>query len=160
MKSQHFWVDHLNLRPHPEGGYFTETYRTSAPEGQRAASTGIYFLLPSHDVSHLHRIDADEMWHFYEGSALTVHIISESGEYSSLSIGDDPDKGQAFQGVVPAGVWFGATVDEPDGYALVGCTVAPGFEFGGFELADRADMLDKFPGHSEIIKRLTPDRSQ
>ena len=160
MKSASYWIDHLGLQSHPEGGYYAETYRAETADGKRAASTGIYFLLRSSDVSHFHRIDSDEMWHFYSGKAMTVHMIDASGTYSALSIGNAPDKGQVFQAVVPAGVWFGATVDTEEGYALVGCTVAPGFEFEGFELADRDALLAAFPSHEKIIRRLTRAQSQ
>ena len=160
MNSPNYWIETLNLTPHPEGGFFTETYRASAPDGMRAAATGIYFLLRSSDISHLHRIDADEMWHFYNGSPLTLHVLSQSGSYSTLSLGKDPKAGQRFQAVVPAGAWFGATVDQADSFALVGCTVAPGFEFDGFELARRETLLTQFPQQADIIRRLTPDGSQ
>ncbi len=156
MTSAQYWIDHLGLTAHPEGGFYKETYRAgeTTHEG-RAVSTGIYFLLRSHEFSHLHRIDADEMWHFYAGTALTVHMIDEMGGYSALNIGGSPEAGEAFQAVVPAGVWFGATVDRPDAYALVGCTVAPGFEFSKFEMAERGVMLDAYPQHADIITRLT-----
>jgi predicted cupin superfamily sugar epimerase len=159
------WITHLNLQAHPEGGYYQETYRADdqltvegLPErypGPRSASTGIYFLLKGDQVSHLHRIRSDEMWHFYAGTALTVHLINPAGDYHQLKLGPDFDAGQSFQGVVPAGCWFGASVDAPDGYALVGCTVAPGFDFEDFELADRRTLLNQYPAHQEIIERLT-----
>ena len=137
--------------PHPEGGWYKETYRAEHALAGRAVSTGIYFLLTHDNVSNFHRIDADEMWHFYAGDPLSVHMIDAAGDYSAITVGPG-----AFQAVVPAGVWFGSTVERAGGYALVGCTVSPGFEFAGFELAKREDMLVKFPSHSQIIKRLTP----
>ncbi len=147
------WIEKLGLQPHPEGGYFVETYRAVAPKGERAASTGIYFLIETGNVSNFHRIDADEMWHFYAGDGLNVHMISPDGAYSVYRLGAGED--QVFQAVVPAGYWFGAEVSDGGAYALVGCTVAPGFEFEGFELADRAALTALFPDHSEIIRRLT-----
>jgi predicted cupin superfamily sugar epimerase len=152
-------IDRLDLQPHPEGGWFKETYRADAAEGERASATGIYFLLTSENVSNFHRIDSDEMWHFYAGDPLTVHMIDETGKYSALSIGPDFAAGQVFQAVVPAGVWFGSSVDVTGGWALVGCTVSPGFEFSGFELADRAALTAEFPAHKQIIKRLTRDET-
>jgi len=152
-KDAQYWIQKLDLQPHPEGGYFTETYRTDAPAGERAASTGIYFLIETGNVSHFHRIDADEMWHFYAGDGLTVHMISPSGDYGQLRLGTGDD--EVFQAVVPAGYWFGAEVSEDGRFALVGCTVAPGFEFEGFELADRDELSTEFPDHEEIIRRLT-----
>jgi len=153
------WIKKLNLAPHPEGGFFRETYRADMSvtreevKGKRNASTAIYFLLRSEDISHLHRIDADEVWHFYAGSALTVHVIHPDGRYENHVLGDiDAPR---FQAVVPAGAWFGATVDTKNTYALVGCTVAPGFDFAGFEMANRDEMLSAYPAHETLIKRLT-----
>ncbi len=152
-----YWIDHLELLPHPEGGHYVETYRGAATAGHRAASTGIYFLLSGSEVSHFHRIDADEMWHFYKGDPLTVHMISPAGEYSNFTLGSSPDQGHIFQAVVPAGYWFGAALERATGFALVGCTVAPGFEFSGFELADRKSLSQAFPAYLSIIERLTPE---
>ncbi len=159
MKSAQHYIDKLGLLPHPEGGWYRETYRSDVTVNGRAVATGIYFLLTSDNISLLHKIDAEEMWHFYAGDALTVHILDESGEYSTLSIGSDLGAGQVFQAVVPAGVWFGSTVDKAGGFALVGCTVSPGFEFEGFELADRQELLKVFPQHKAVIERLTKEDS-
>ena len=149
-------IEELELTPHPEGGYFKETYRASAhvTSSGRAASTAIYYLLDHGAVSHLHRIDADEVWHAYAGSGLRVHIF-EDKHYRFLDIGTDLKAGQRPQGVVPAGAWFGAELLSPDDFALVGCTVAPGFEFEHFELATRAPFLKRFPHQRSIIERLT-----
>ncbi len=147
------WIEKLGLQPHPEGGYFVETYRADAPEGERAASTGIYFLIEAGNVSNFHRIDADEMWHFYAGDGLTVHMIAPDGTYDMHRLGTGD--GEVFQAVVPAGYWFGAEVSDGGNYALVGCTVAPGFEFSGFELADREALTAQYPDHAAIIQRLT-----
>lgn len=154
-KNADFWVDKLGLQPHPEGGYYRETYRAEPKDGPRAASTGIYFLIESGNVSRFHRIDADEMWHFYAGDALIVHMIAPSGQYSQHIIGSDPDNAEVFQAVVPAGSWFGAEVTDGGHYSLVGCTVAPGFEFSGFELANKDKLLNQYPDHATIIDRLT-----
>lgn len=146
------WVEKLNLTPHPEGGFFAETYRAqgSIPGLERNFSTAIYFLLKGDQVSTLHRIASDEVWHFYAGSPLTIHVIDPDGDYEELHIGN-----ACFQAVVPAGKWFGATVDDPDGYSLVGCTVAPGFDFVDFELGQRDELLAAFPQHHDLIQRLT-----
>ena len=144
------WIERLGLEPHPEGGFYRETYRASGKTDQdRAVSTAIYFLLRSQDVSHFHRIDADEMWHFYAGSSLTVHRLSEDRGYEAMKVG----RGD-FQAVVPAGEWFAATVDAPDSFALVGCTVAPGSEFERFELASKARLLAKWPKQGALIDQL------
>ncbi len=158
-------IQHLDLKPHPEGGYYRETYRSAGeiPEsslssnyqGIRNYSTCIYFLLSSEDFSAFHRIQQEEIWHFYSGSPIRLHTISEKGNYSEYIIGNDLKKGQTPQLVVPGKHWFAAEVIEPDTYTLVGCTVAPGFDFKDFELSSRQKMLDLFPKHHKIIIRLT-----
>lgn len=155
INSVQAFIDAFDLQPHPEGGWYRETYRGEADNAGRAVSTGIYFLLTSENISKFHRIDADEMWHFYAGDPLTVHMIDPSGNYSTHEIGNDMSAGQVFQAIVPKGVWFGASVEKLGGYALVGCTVAPGFEFDAFELAERDALLSEYPQHEAIIKRLT-----
>jgi predicted cupin superfamily sugar epimerase len=139
------WIEKLQLVKHPEGGYYRETYRCGQQFGARACSTAIYFLLPAGEFSALHRINSDELWHFYAGNELTIHILEPR---ATLTIGSGN-----FQAVVPAGCWFGATVER--GYALVGCTVSPGFDFRDFELADRAALLRQYPQHRPLIERLT-----
>lgn len=165
MKTADDYIRLLGLQPHPEGGWYRETYRsaeTIPPEalpvrfdGARPFATAIYFLLSSETFSALHRIRSDEQWHFYAGSALTVHSIEPSGEYRAVRLGADIGRGEAFQAVVPAGCWFGATVDEPGAFALVGCTVAPGFDFADFELGRRETLIRQFPAQRELIVRLT-----
>src|SRR5262245_14881759 len=139
MSSARHWIDSLQLKPHPEGGYYRETYRCAEVipraglparfSGPRSLCTAIYFLLQGEDFSALHTIKQDEVWHFYDGAALTVHVIDPEGCYSTLQVGRDVAAGQVLQGVVPAGCLFGATVSDPASYSLVGCTVAPGFDF-------------------------------
>ena len=151
-------VQQLGLTAHPEGGWFRETYRavqTIEVNGQsRSASTGIYFLLESGQVSHLHRIDADELWHHYEGHCLRIHVFDAQG-YRSLLLGPLGDGDAHPQHWVPAGAWFGAEVVGADGHALVGCTVAPGFEFHAFELATEDQLLAYWPEHTALIQRMT-----
>lgn len=159
------WIQRLGLEPHPEGGYFRQTYKSevivpvaSLPAGfggPRAVSTGIYFLLVGENFSALHRLRSDEMWHFYAGSALAVHVIEPDGKYSVISLGTDLEVGQAPQAVVRAGCWFGSHVEDWKGWALVGCTVAPGFDFAEFELGKREKLEREFPGCREIVRRLT-----
>lgn len=153
----------LNLKPHPEGGYYTEVYRSDGiietaedhfPDG-RHYSTSIYYLLESGDQSHFHRIKSDEVWHHYEGSSITIHMITQTGSYRKLHVGKNFGNGQKPQHIVPANCWFGVTVDEPDSYALCGCTVSPGFDFEDFEMGDRSALLERYPEHEEIIERLT-----
>ncbi len=157
------WIKNLNLQRHPEGGWFAEVYRAPGhiPEsalhnhgGDRPYMTSIYFMLAAGEVSRLHRLKSDEIWYHHAGGSLTVHQIAENGYYSAVSLGADLGTGQQFQLVVKAGVWFGATVEGYD-TALVGCAVAPGFDFADFELGSRVSLLASFPQHYEIISRLT-----
>lgn len=158
-------IQELNLAPHPEGGYFKETYRSSGIiinhnlpiefNGNRCYSTSIYFLLTSEDFSAFHKINQDEVWHFHEGASIRIHQISPDGIYSSVVLGNDVLHNQQFQHVVPANYWFGATVENSNSYTLVGCTVSPGFDFKDFTLANRKDLLQEFPQHTHIITKLT-----
>lgn len=162
-----YWVRRLKLEPHPEGGYYRQTYRSdetipqaALPEGftgPRAASTAIYFLLEGENFSAFHRLRSDEMWHFYTGSPLVVHVIDTAGRYWPVSLGSDSESGQVFQAVVRAGSWFAAHVADWKGWALVGCTVAPGFDFEDFEIAKRKKLVDKYPQHRKVIQELTRD---
>jgi len=165
MNSARTWIEHLNLTPHPEGGYFREVYRSDGviPEsalpdgfsGDRSFATSIYFLLQGSDFSAFHRIKQDELWHFHDGVPLTVHVISANGNYSELKLGLDPENGYLPQGVVKAGDWFAASLDEPTGFSLVGCTVAPGFDFSDFEMPTKELLTSLFPQHAELVKSLT-----
>ncbi len=149
----------LGLQPHPEGGYFRETYRSArlGADG-RCAGTMIYFLLLRGQVSRLHRLDADEGWHLYVGGPLEIHELDEGRPDDAPRItmlGADIEHGERPQHVVPAGRWFGATLAADAPFALVGCTVAPGFEFTAFELGSAAVLEAKFPRAHALIRRLT-----
>lgn len=157
-------IEKLGLEPHPEGGYYKEIYRSegvimndSLPdnmEGTRNYATGIYFLLPSRKFSAFHRIKQDEIWHYYKGSAICLHIISPEGVYTTHIVGNDILNGEQSQLVVKSGDWFAATVIEDDSYSLVGCTVAPGFDFADFELAKKEELVNIYPDLSQIIGQL------
>lgn len=157
-------AEKLNLMPHPEGGYYRETYRceTVIPQsvlgnnfcGNRNVSTCIYFMLVSGNFSAFHRIKQDEFWHFYRGSALLLYMISPKGQLSTVKIGGDILNDEIPQFVVPAGYWFAAEVTAEGSYSLVGCTVAPGFDFADFELADVNNLSAMFPEHEELVSRL------
>lgn len=131
-------VAYYQMIPHPEGGYFKETYRSlemfPTPRGPRSASTAIYYLLEKGQSSRLHRIKSDEMWHFYEGDPLIVYEKRDDGTIKETLLGRDLKNGQLLQYTVPAGVWFGAYLPEGSEFSLVGCTVSPGFDFADFEL--------------------------
>jgi len=125
-------IDLLGMQPHPEGGHFVETFRDSAKVNGRAACTAIYFLLARGERSHWHRVDASEIWHYYAGDPLALHVADESGE-RTITLGADLTRGERPQGVVPAHAWQSA--EALGAWTLVGCTVSPGFEFSKFELA-------------------------
>jgi len=158
-------IKNLQLTEHPEGGYYKETYRSKnvIPQqilgesfnGARNYCTSIYFLLTSDRFSAFHRIQQDEIWNFHKGSPLTVHVIDNSGNYTQHLVGLDLKNGQTPQFVVPAGCWFASSVNEKNHYSFVGCTVAPGFDFNDFELADRGELIQEYPKLSEVITRLT-----
>ena len=127
-------IARLGLKPHPEGGHFRETFRDSRCDAQgRAASTAIYFLLMRGERSHWHRIDAVEMWHFHAGDPLRLEIADDAG-LRVVQIGADIAAGERPQAIVPAHAWQAA--ESTGDWTLVGCTVAPGFQFSGFELAE------------------------
>lgn len=155
-------IDALGLVPHPEGGYYRETYRAplhvEVGGKVRSASTAIYFLLGAGDLSALHRIASDEVWHFYAGEDLEVLSIDPQGALTRHRVGPDPSTGAVFQCMVPAGCWFGSRLAAPSGptaFALVGCTVAPGFDFVDFEIGVRSELQQAFPAHAAVIGEFT-----
>jgi predicted cupin superfamily sugar epimerase len=123
--------------------------------GARAVSTAIYFLLEGENFSAFHRLRSDEIWHFYVGEPLVVHVIDAEGKYSRILLGDDPETGQVLQAVVRAGSWFASHVADWKGFAVVGCTVAPGFDFEDFEMGKRDELVARYPEFLQIIERLT-----
>ena len=162
MKTAAYWIEKLGLTQHIEGGAYKETYRSplvlnNLPKdfkGPRNASTAIYFLLQEGEFSALHKIAADEGWHFYEGTSLTVYEIEPDGNLIKHQLGREFENGETFQCTIKAGNWFGSQV-EGGGYALVGCPVAPGFDFEDFELANREELINQLPQHRQIIIELT-----
>jgi predicted cupin superfamily sugar epimerase len=158
-----YFIQHLQLQPHPEGGFFKETYRSSGIiplqsltgfNGDRHYSTAIYFLLEQGNFSAFHRIKSDECWHFYEGDTLLIHVIDNKGNYSCTRLGRKIDEGEMFQFVVPAGCWFASETAPETSFALVGCTVAPGFDFADFEMANAENLSKEYPQHESLIRRL------
>lgn len=160
-----YWLDKLQLTRHVEGGAFREVYRSaliiprkSLPlffQGDRAASTHIYFLLAEGQFSAFHRIAADEHWHFYSGDPLIVYEINHNGRLLTHRLGNDHMKGESFHAVIKAGSWFASVPADGSEYALVGCTVAPGFDFADFELADKETLANQYPEYAALIRRLT-----
>jgi predicted cupin superfamily sugar epimerase len=164
IKNAEYWIKHLELSPHPEGGYYKETYRAqeqiekeSLPQrytGPRNFSTAIYFLLRSSDQSVFHRIKSDELWHFYAGSVLEIFVLYD-GKLDVFKLGSNVELNESLQILIPAESWFGAKVPQPGTYTLAGCTVAPGFNFDDFEIANRDELLKEFPMEKGIIFALT-----
>jgi uncharacterized protein len=164
-RSADFWIDRLQLAPHPEGGYFRQTYsdRTliaaeALPPGftgPRPASTAIYFLLEKGNFSAFHRIRSDEVWHFYAGDAIEIIVLKTDGAGEKILLGGKIQDGESFQAVVGAGQWFASRLVEGGSFALVGCTVAPGFHFDDFVIAARDELIKKYPQHRTLIERLT-----
>lgn len=159
-------VQTLSMQPHPEGGYYVETFRSATTveteRGTRAASTAILFLLGKNDKSHMHRIKSEEVWHFHAGGPLAIIELKEDTQSYSLTVlGSNILNGEKLQHVVPANTWFGSyPYDENSAYSLVGCTVAPGFDFADFELAqNREDLYKPFPHAIDQINHLTPHTS-
>ncbi len=157
-------ISKLDLKQHPEGGYYKEIYRSNdiivPPERfegeKRNACTSIYYMLCDDDYSAWHRIKSDEIWHFYSGSALVIYVIDENGSLSSHTLGNlTCDENAVFQVTIKANQWFAAKVIKENSYSLVGCTVSPGFDFKDFQLGDREALIKQFPSHISIIKQLT-----
>ena len=149
-------IERFHLQAHPEGGFYSEEYRSEMelPQLGRSLMTSIYFLLPSEHVSHFHRIKSDELWFFHEGSPLTVHTLDENG-HTEHHLGLDLREGQTPQLLVKANTIFGSSVNEVESYSFVSCVVAPGFDFRDFELFTSHELLQEFPDFKEIIERLT-----
>ncbi len=149
-------IQELQLKPHPEGGYYAETYRSSenieTKNGERSLMTVIYFLLTSQDVSRFHVIESDEHWFHHEGADLSIHVLDETG-YQLLTLGKNSTNAKPQQ-CVPKRKIFGSTVDSDETYALVSCVVAPGFDFADFKLLSKETLLAQFPKQTEIIARL------
>ena len=155
-------VKRFDLKPHPEGGFYSETYRSqeaisgaALPDrfaSDRYFSSAIYFLLEKGNFSAFHRIKSDECWHFYSGDPLWVHVLHDDGRAETITLGNTADS--VYQYVVPAGCWF-ASETAPNGiFSLVGCTVAPAFDFADFELAKAEELIRVFPSHQHLIQRL------
>jgi predicted cupin superfamily sugar epimerase len=145
----------LALEPHPEGGFFRETYRSArvvpTSRGPRSALTSILFLLTHASFSAFHRIASDEAWHFYHGDPIAIEILHPDGRHERRVLGPTGP----WQTVVPAGAAFASHVETPGGFALVGCDVAPGFDFDDFELCRRDDLAARHAEHAELVMRFT-----
>lgn len=155
----------LDLAPHPEGGYFRETYRSEETlargalpgrfAGDRVFGTSIYFLLTEGTFSALHTIESDELWHHYDGGALRIVTLDEHGAREDFVLGKDYARGERPFAWVPRGRVFGSHVEPGVPHALVGCTVAPGFDFADFRMPSRHELLARYPEHEAVVTRLT-----
>lgn len=160
-----YLVKTLELLPHPEGGYYKEVYRSGGkiaalalPQeftGDRNFATAIYFLIEKNNFSALHKIKSDETWHFYYGDALEVIELDDTGNLKTTLVGSGLAAGETFQYTVPANTWFGSRVKAGGNFSLVGCTVAPGFDFADFEMAGRDVLIEQFPQHKAMIEEMT-----
>ncbi|HKO79557.1 MAG TPA: cupin domain-containing protein [Chitinophagaceae bacterium] len=158
-------IAQYQLQPHPEGGYYLQTYCSDEKipvdalpgrfDGDRYFSTAIYFLLEGKQFSAFHRIKSDELWHFYTGIGLHIYVIHPDGKGEVLKLGNDLSNGYSFQHVVPAGCWFASKPVDENGFSFVGCTVAPGFDFADFEMGERDELLKEYPEYKEWINGLT-----
>ncbi len=155
-------IDLLDLKPHPEGGFFKETYRShgqilksSTGQHERLFSTAIYYMLTPGTLSKFHRLSSDEVFHFYMGDPVTWVLLGAGGRKRKIVLGNDLSGGQEIQMVVPAGTWFGGYLNEGGRYALMGTTVAPGFEFSDFVMARREELLMLYPSSEADILKLT-----
>ena len=157
-------VKALNLSKHPEGGYFSEVYRSDETiendlserfSGKHSLYTSIYFLLSENDYSAFHVLKSDEIWHFYEGTTLDIHIINPDGVLRTVSLGRNFEADEHFQYCIKAGHFFAAEVRDKSSFALVGCTVSPGFDYSDFELCKEKELIEKFSPHTDLITRLT-----
>lgn len=164
MHTADYFIQKLDMTPHPEGGFFKENEASSdhtlvtndetGTSKSRKLWTSIYFLLRDGEVSNFHRLDSDEMWYYHAGSSLTIYVITPEGELLTRELGLDMEKGEQPQVLVPKGSIFGSAMNK-EGYALVGCMVSPGFVFEDFELFDRADLLKNYPQYKETIIKLS-----
>ncbi len=159
-----YFIEKLGLKSHPEGGYYKECLKSKDVidastinqgfDGERRLWTSIYFLLKDREISRLHRLRADEVWYFHSGTPLVIYIIDKNGEIRRVKLGLDIERGEQPQILVSKGSIFGAEMDGT-GYSLVGCMVAPGFEFSDFELLDKEKLILDYPQHEFIIRKLT-----
>ncbi len=156
-------IDKLSLAPHPEGGYFSESYRSQETiqqqpdrfHGEHVYKTAIYYLLERDNISAFHRLKQDELWHYYVGSSVILHILDPTQGYKQRLLGSAlTDERASYQVLVPQNVWFAAELKDKTQFSLVGCTTSPGFEFSDWELAKPDTLIDRFPQQAELIQRL------
>ncbi|EOH96901.1 hypothetical protein UAY_02633 [Enterococcus moraviensis ATCC BAA-383] len=158
-KNQHYWIEQLALEPHPEGGYFKQVLCSEqsldiSAKKRRPYYTSIYFLLTKGSPSHFHRLSSDEVWYFHAGSALTIHLLHQNGQYETIQLGTNIEKGEVLQAVVPQNVIFGSSVEGDGEFSLVSCMVSPGFDYQDFELFTKKQLTLHYPDQTKIIEQL------
>ena len=154
-----YFIDQLKMEPHPEGGHYVGTFHSDEEMdrqgSRRSLYTSIYFLLQPGEVSHFHRLKSDEVWYYHAGSPLIIHTIDPNGTYNEIKLGLAVHEGEQPQAVVPKGTIFGSSMIQEGSFSLVGCMVAPGFDFEDFELFERKELIEQYPQHEAIITKLT-----
>ena len=163
MITREYWIQHLGLIPHPEGGFYKEVFRSNIsvdkeqlPVGYKASrrlATSIYYLLRSEDISKMHRLRSDELWYFHSGSPIKIIYIDQEGKKHTKILGDNPEKAECVYSHIPAGNLFAAEVVEPNTYSLVSCVVIPGFEFDDFEMFSKDDLIQAYPKHADLFDK-------
>jgi len=157
MTTSH-WIKHLNLQPHPEGGWYREVFRSVNQvtrldvAAAKQACTSIYYLLEERDFSGFHRIASDELWYFHKGEPLLIHSIDKDGQYTAHELSDQPTGNLSV--AIKAGLWFASEIPSKTGYTLVSCAVAPGFEFSEFEMAEKEALIADYPQHAKLLGKL------
>jgi hypothetical protein len=160
-----YWIEKLNMTGHPEGGFFAPAFRASEQigndglpgrfTGNRAIVSSIYYLLKKGQFSTFHRLKSVEIWSFFEGDPLSIYVLDRHGGLTEKRLGRNVDIGESLQVAIDAGDWFAAEHRGPGEFTLVGCVVAPGFEYEDMEIASRAELRARYPQHLEIIEKLT-----
>ena len=163
MNTAGYWIQHLQLKPHPEGGFYKEEYRSNIeistkelPIGYktpRRIATSIYYLLRSEDISRFHRLRSDELWYYHSGSAIKIIYIDTEGKKHTHILGKNREKAEQFSLLIPGGCIFCAEVIDSNNFTLASCVVAPGFEFEDFEMFDKEDLIQAYPKHSGLFEK-------
>ena len=165
QRTADYWINHLALEIHPEGGAYSRVYtssltisKTALPENfhhSRPACTHIYYLLRQNEFSAFHKIQSDELWHFYDGDTLIIYEINTDGSLTKHLLGKKIEAGESPFCVIKAGNWFASSLKAGGLFSLVGCTVSPGFDFAEFELAETNELISKYPQYKNLITDLT-----
>ncbi|MBS5886312.1 cupin domain-containing protein [Clostridium sp.] len=159
MKNAEYYIKNLEMLPHVEGGYFKESFLSEEKVREnKNLWSSIYFLLRTGEVSNFHRLKSDELWYYHDGEALTIYMISPEGELITKQLGINIENGEVPQALVPKGYIFGSAMNN-EGFSLVGCMVAPAFEYEDFELFEREYLLNLYPDHKDIIIKLTREKN-